>query len=131
MVLRSVHHIVIRVDDFDKAVATYRDALGMELDYIDEVPDIGVKQALFPLPDGGLFELVAPLTEESPVARALERGGEGVHSLSMEVADLAKTVDELSGRGVPLIGAEDPENNMVFIHPRATHGVLIEIRGPE
>ena len=131
MDLKSVHHVVIRVNDFDKAVATYRDALGMELDYTDEVPEIGVKQALFPLADGGLFELVAPLAAESPVARALERGGEGVHSLSMEVENHAKSIDELRERGVPLIGAEEPVNGLVFIHPRATHGVLIQLREPE
>ena len=131
MTFKSVHHVVIRVTDFDKAVATYRDALGMELDYIKEVPDVGVKQAIFPLPDGGLFEIVAPLAAESPVGRALERGGEGVHSLAMEVENLAKSIDELRERGVPLIGAEDPVNSLVFIHPRATHGVLIQLFEPE
>ena len=131
MSFKSVHHVVIRVNDFDKAVETYRDALGMELDYIQDVPDIGAKQAIFPLPDGGFFEIVAPLGAETPIGRALERSGEGVHSLSMEVENLAKAIEELEGRGVPLLGAEQSVNGLVFIHPRATHGVLIQLREPE
>jgi methylmalonyl-CoA epimerase len=127
MAFRGVDHVVVRVKDLEEGIRTYRDRLGMPLDRTAEAPAIGIRQAFFPLPAGGFLEVVAPLAPESPVGRALERSGEGVHTVALAVDDLATTVKELQERGVTLIGAERPVSGQVFIHPRSTHGLLIQL----
>ena len=69
MAITGVHHIVIRVEDIDKGIATYRDVLGLELDRTDENEALGIKQAFFKLPAGGFVEVVAPTSPDSAVGR--------------------------------------------------------------
>ena len=126
MGIKGVDHIVVRVKDIDEGIATYRDALGMELERTSESQAIGIKQAFFPLSGGGFLELVAPLSPESPVGRAIERRGEGVHTVAMSVEDLPGTIKALKEKGVQLIGADRP-GGQVFIHPRSAHGVLVQL----
>lgn len=75
-----------------------------------------MRQAFFNLPDGGFIELVAPLTEDSPVAKAIESRGEGVHVVSMSVDDAGKTLESFKDKGVALAGN--------FVHPKAANGVM-------
>ena len=126
MGIKGVDHIVVRVKDIDEGIATYRDKLGMELERTAESQAIGIKQAFFPLEGGGFLEIVAPLSPESPVGRALERRGEGVHTVAVSVDDLPGTIKSLQEKGVDLIGAERPQGQ-VFIHPRSAHGVLVQL----
>lgn len=126
MGIRGVDHVVVRVRDIDEGVATYRDKLGMELERTARSDAIGIEQAFFPLANGGFLEVVAPLGAETPVGRALESRGEGVHTVALAVDDLEQTLKELREKGVQLIGAERP-GGQVFIHPRSTHGVLVQL----
>jgi methylmalonyl-CoA epimerase len=126
MGIKGVDHIVVRVKDIDEGIATYRDALGMELERTAESEAIGIKQAFFPLAEGGFLELVAPLSPESPVGRAIESRGEGVHTVAMSVEDLPGTIKALQEKGVKLIGADRP-GGQVFIHPRSAHGLLVQL----
>lgn len=121
----GIDHVVVRVKDLEQGIATYRDALGMELERTAESQAIGVKQAFFPLAQGGFLEVVAPLGPETPVGRALESRGEGIHTIAMAVDDLEATVKELGEKGVQLIGGGG--RGPAFIHPRATHGVLVQL----
>ena len=95
MALTGFNHLVVRVSDFDKGVATYRDTLGLELDRTDENEALGIRQAFFNLPDGGFIEIVAPTDPEGAVGRALESRGEVIHTLALEVDDLDATVASL------------------------------------
>ena len=126
MGINGVDHIVVRVKDIDEGIATYRDALGMELERTAESEAIGIKQAFFPLAGGGFLELVAPLSPESPVGRAIDKRGEGVHTVAMSVDDLPGTIKALKENGVQLIGGDSP-GGQVFIHPRSAHGVLVQL----
>ncbi len=126
MGIRGVDHVVVRVKDIDEGIATYRETLGMELERTAESEAIGIKQAFFPLADGGFLEVVAPLGAETPVGRAIERRGEGVHTSAVAVDDLEQTIKDLQQKGAQLIGADRP-GGQVFIHPRSTHGVLIQL----
>ncbi len=126
MGIRGVDHVVVRVKDIDEGIATYRETLGMELERTAESEAIGIKQAFFPLADGGFLEVVAPLGAETPVGRAIERRGEGVHTIAVAVDDLEQTIKDLQQKGAQLIGADRP-GGQVFIHPRSTHGVLIQL----
>ncbi len=124
MALTGFDHVVVRVKDFEEGVATYRDALGLELDRIAESEALGIKQAFFQMPDGGFLEVVAPTGPDSAVAKAVESRGEGIHTLAMAVDDLGQTVEQLKASGVRLIGEGGPQ---VFVHPKSTHGVLLQL----
>jgi len=124
MALTGFHHLVVRVSDFDKGVATYRDTLGLELDRTDENEALGIRQAFFNLPDGGFIEIVAPTDPEGAVGRALEKRGEGIHTLAFAVDDLEATSAALKEGGAVLIGEGGPQ---VFVHPKSTHGILLQL----
>ncbi len=120
--LTGVDHVVIRVKDLDEGIKTYRDVLGLTLSRTGENPAIG-KQAFFDLPDGGFIELVAPLSADSAIGKALERSGEGVHTIAMAVEDMDKTVADLKARGATILGGGPVQ----FVHPKSAHGVLLQL----
>ena len=123
MAIIGVDHVVIRVKDREEAVERYR-ALGLELSSTNENPAVG-KVAIFRLADGFFLELVEPLSPESPIGRALESRGEGVHSIALAVDDLEASVDDLKARGAPIIPADGLP--LAFIHPKATPGAMLQI----
>ena len=124
MGIKGVDHVVIRVKDIDEGIKTWRDNLGMELERTAESDALGIKQAFFPLANGGFIELVAATNSEGAVGRAIESRGEGLHTLAMEVDDLDATVKELESKGVQLIGVGGPQ---VFIHPKSANGILVQL----
>jgi methylmalonyl-CoA epimerase len=124
--ITGIDHIVIRVRDLEAATVSFQ-ALGMELTRTGENPAVG-KQAFFRLSDGFFFELVEPLAPDSPVGQALERRGEGVHSVALAVDDHAATRDALTKAGAPVIAGGDLP--VSFIHPKAAHGVMLQIMEP-
>jgi methylmalonyl-CoA epimerase len=118
MSMQGVDHVVVRVKDLDAAIKSY-EAIGFTLTRVGESPAIG-RQAFFNLPEGGFLELVAPLSPESAVGRAIERNGEGVHTIAMAVDDLEAATKAMAARGVQLIGDR-------FVHPKSAHGVLVQL----
>jgi len=124
MTFKGVHHVVVRVKDLKAGIETWRDKFGLTLDRITESETLGVKQAIFNLNNGGFIELVAPLDQNSVVGKAIESRGEGMHTISMEVEDLNKTVAELEKNGVVLIGKDEPQ---VYIHPKSANGILVQL----
>ena len=124
MTFKGVHHVVVRVKDLKAGIETWRDKFGLTLDRITESETLGVKQAIFNLNNGGFIELVAPLDQNSVVGKAIESRGEGMHTISMEVEDLNKTVAELEKNGVVLIGKDEPQ---VYIHPKSANGMLVQL----
>ena len=124
MAMTGFDHLVIRVADLEQGIETYRDRLGLTLDRTDQTDALGVKQAFFNLPDGGFIEVVAPTDPNGPVARALESRGEGIHTISFAVDDLAATSAAMKQAGAQLIGEGGPE---VFVHPKSTHGILLQL----
>lgn len=131
---KGLDHVAIAVKDLDKAIAVYRDALGLPLSEIEEVPEQQVKAAIFGH-GMGRVELICPTTTESGVARFLEKRGEGLHHICVEVEDIEAAMAALRAKGAPLID-EAPKPGaggakVAFIHPKGTGGVLIELRqGP-
>lgn len=126
MGITGIDHLVLRVKDLDAAVSSF-EALGMELSRRGENPAVG-KQAFFRLADGFFFELVEPLSPDSPVGQALEKRGEGLHSVALAVDDHDATRDALLESGAPVIpGGALPVS---FLHPKAAHGVMLQIVEP-
>lgn len=134
LVAKGLDHVAIVVADLDKAVAFYRDVLGLTLHEVEEVSEQQVKTAIFGT-GMGRVELVAPTSEDSGVARFLKKRGEGLHHICLEVADIEATLAQLKASGAPLID-EVPKAGaggakVAFIHPKGCHGVLTELRqGP-
>lgn len=124
MAITGIDHVVIRVNDLDIAIESYKN-LGMELERTLETPAIG-KQAIFRLADGTFIELIAPLSPESAIGRALESRGEGVHTVCFATEEFDKTVETLKETSARVI--EDPAlDGVAFIHPKSTHGVLLQL----
>ena len=124
MALTGFDHLVVRVNDIDEGIATYRDRLGLPLDRTDESEALGIKQAFFNMPNGGFIEIVAPTNADSAVGQALEGRGEGMHTIALEVGELAATCEAMKEGGARLIGEGGPQ---VFVHPKSTHGILLQL----
>ena len=124
MAIKGVDHVVIRVEDFDAAVATWKDKLGMVLDRTDESEALGIKQAFFNMDNGGYVEIVAPTNADAAVGKALASRGEGLHTLALEVDDLGTTIKDFEASGVQLIGVGSPQ---VYVHPKRANGMLLQL----
>jgi methylmalonyl-CoA epimerase len=130
----SIHHIAIAVRDLDTALAFYQDGLGLEMTERREVPEEGVEIAFLPTGQAhgcGEIELLQPLGAESGVARFLEKRGEGLHHICLGVTDIEAAVERLRAAGARMLSDEPRVNEhgtrYIFIHPRAAHGVLLEL----
>jgi methylmalonyl-CoA/ethylmalonyl-CoA epimerase len=127
-------HVAIAVKDLDAAIAFYRDVVGLELDQVEEVPGQNVKTAIFGR-GVGRIELICPTSPNTGVARFLEKRGEGLHHICIEVDDIDAAMAELRSAGAPLID-ERPQPGaggarVAFVHPKGARGVLTELRqGP-
>ena len=130
MNISHIEHLGIAVKSLDEAIPYYENILGMKCYSIEEVADQKVKTAFFKVGQTKL-ELLEPTSDESPIAKFIEKRGEGIHHLAFTVEDgVANALAEMEGKGVRLIdkaprkGAEGL--NIAFIHPKSTHGVLTE-----
>lgn len=130
MNISHIEHLGIAVKSLDEAIPYYENILGMKCYSIEEVADQKVKTAFFKVGQTKL-ELLEPTSEESPIAKFIEKRGEGIHHLAFAVEDgVANALAEMEYKGVRLIdkaprkGAEGL--NIAFIHPKSTHGVLTE-----
>jgi methylmalonyl-CoA/ethylmalonyl-CoA epimerase len=127
----ALDHIGISVKDLTAALAFYRDALGLEIEPPEEVPSQHVRAHFIAVGDAKL-ELLEATSPESPIAKAIEKRGPGLHHITLRVADIRAALAQLQQRGVRLIddaprpGAEG--SLIAFIHPASTGGVLIELK---
>jgi methylmalonyl-CoA/ethylmalonyl-CoA epimerase len=128
--VKRIDHVAIVVDDIEEALTFWRDALGLELSHVEDVPDQHSVVAFLPTQEAEI-ELVKPTDSESGVARFLERRGPGVHHICFEVEDLEACIATLEGSGLKLINPEPivgtGGKRIAFIHPSSTHGVLVEL----
>ncbi len=127
--LGKVHHVALIVRSIEAALGMWRDMLGLELETVMDIPGDQVRIAFLAVGESKV-ELVEPTDDTTGVARFLAAKGEGFHHVCFEVANLAETLLKLEISGLELIdtaprrGAEGP---VAFIHPRACHGVLVEL----
>jgi len=127
--LKKINHIAILVEDIDAALEFWQDQLGLTLDHTEDVPSQTSRVAFLPVGEGEI-ELVQPTDPESGLAKFLEKRGEGMHHLCIEVDDIDSILDTLKAKNVRLINEEAltlPGRKMAFIHPKAANGVLIEL----
>lgn len=128
--VKQINHVAVVVDDMDKALSFWRDALGMELHGLRDEPAEKSQVAFLPLP-GSEVELVMPVTDDSGVAKYLAKRGPGMHHICLEVDDIEGMMEQLKSKGVRLIN-EEPRTasdgkKYAFIHPESASGVLVEL----
>ena len=124
-----IDHVAIAVKDLDDALAFYRDALGLEVTGRREVPAEGVEIAFLPTDDTEI-ELISPLDPENSIGRFLEKRGEGIHHLCVGVENIEAAVAQLQDEGARVLSeikSHADGTRYVFIHPKSTHGVLMEL----
>jgi methylmalonyl-CoA/ethylmalonyl-CoA epimerase len=133
MVAPLISHVGIAVEDLDAAIERYRLLLGVEPTHVIDVPDQMVRVAIFPASGfpGGRIELLQATSSDSPIARYIDKRGEGLHHLCIYVNDIGQKLAELKTAGIelidktPRVGAEG--NRIAFVHPRDANGLLIEL----
>ena len=127
--IKKMNHVAIVVENIESALTFWRDQLGLELDHIEDVPSQASNVAFLPVGEGEV-ELVKPTDPDSGLAKYLEKRGEGMHHICLEVDDIEGMLNILNEKGVRLINQEPidlPGRRMAFIHPKAANGVLLEL----
>lgn len=127
--ITKINHIAIVVNDLDASLRAYHDVLGLPIGDRKLMPEQEVEIAFLPAGDS-LIELITPTTADSGVAKYLEKRGEGLHHICLEVTDVDAALAELQARGAQLINeapVQAAEGRAFFLHPKGTHGVLIEL----
>lgn len=127
--VKHISHIGIAVKDLDAGIAFY-EKLGLTLEGVEEVPSQKVKVAFFPCGDTRI-ELLAPTSDDSPVAKFIEKKGEGIQHIALAVDDLPAELEKAESNGITLIDKEPRPGahkaDIAFLHPKSSMGVLIEL----
>lgn len=126
----SVDHVGIAVKSLDDRIGFWHDALGLELGGTEDVPAEGVRVAFLPVGTSRI-ELLEATRPDSPIAKFVEKRGEGIHHITLQVASIQSVLDRLKVRGVQLLD-DTPRPGaggtmVAFLHPRAAGGVLVEL----
>jgi methylmalonyl-CoA epimerase len=128
--LTDIDHVAIAVHDLDAAAEHYRVTYGAAVAHRERVESDGVEEALIKV-GGSYVQLVSPIRDDSPVAKFLEKRGEGLHHVGYRVADCAAALQQVKDSGgkvideVPRPGSRG--TTVAFVHPKGGLGTLIEL----
>jgi methylmalonyl-CoA epimerase len=128
--LTQIDHVAIAVQDLEAAIAYYADTFGATVAHRERVDSDGVEEALLKVADS-YIQLLTPVRNDSPVAKYLEKKGEGIHHVGYRVADCAVTLQSVKDHGgqvidqVPRAGSRG--TTVAFVHPKGAFGTLIEL----
>ncbi len=129
-VLTEIDHVAIAVNDLEAAIAYYRDTFGCEVDHREVVESDGVEEALLKVADS-YVQLLSPTRDDSPVAKFLEKRGEGLHHVGYRVDDCAAALERVKAGGHRVIDeaprAGSRGTTVAFVHPKGALGTLIEL----
>jgi methylmalonyl-CoA epimerase len=129
-VLTEIDHVAIAVNDLEAAIDYYRRAFGAEVEHREVVENDGVEEALLKVADS-YVQLLTPTRDDSPVAKALAKRGEGLHHVGYRVADCAAALASVvAAGGTPIDAAPRPGSRgttVAFVHPKGSFGTLIEL----
>jgi methylmalonyl-CoA/ethylmalonyl-CoA epimerase len=128
--MEKLEHIGIAVKDITRANALFEKLLGSAHYKIEEVKSEGVRTSFFMI-NGIKIELLEASSADSPIAKFIDKRGEGIHHLAFEVKDINQSISDYQQQGFEPIHAEPKkgaDNKMIcFLHPKSTGGVLIEL----
>src|SRR5450756_2405931 len=130
MNLKNIDHIGIAVSNLQESLSFWETSLGIEPHGTQEVPEQKLRTAFLPVGDTEI-ELLESTSPESSIAKFIEKHGEGLHHIAIRVDDIEAALAELKAKGIQSID-ETPRNGaggarIAFVHPKATHGVLLEL----
>ena len=130
MILTEIDHVAIAVNDLEAAIDYYKRAFGAEVDHREVVESDGVEEALLKVAES-YVQLLTPTRPDSPVAKAIEKRGEGLHHIGYRVADCGEALAAMIAAGAKAIDqAPRPGSRgtiVAFIHPKGSFGTLIEL----
>jgi methylmalonyl-CoA/ethylmalonyl-CoA epimerase len=130
MLLTEIDHVAIAVKDLEAAIAYYADAFGAEVHHREVVDSDGVEEALVKVADS-YIQLTAATREDSPIAKFLDKKGEGLHHVGYRVDDCAQALESMVAAGAtPIDEAPRPGSRgttVAFVHPKGSFGTLIEL----
>jgi len=128
--LIRLDHIAVLVENLDDALSFWQDQLGFQLERVETISSMDVKIAFLPVGESEI-ELVQPTTEDSGLAKYLQKRGPGLHHICIEVENIRTKLADLEEKGVRLIDdgpvTMDDGRQLAFLHPKSTGGVLIEL----
>lgn len=130
LLLTEIDHVAIAVNDLEAAIAYYSDTFGATVDHREVVESDGVEEALLKVADS-YVQLLTPTRDDSPVAKYLERKGQGLHHIGYRVADCSVALEAVKAQGHRVID-EFPRpgsrgTTVAFVHPKDAFGTLIEL----
>ena len=128
--VNKIDHIGIAVKNLDETLKFYEEVLGIKCIGTEVVEEQKVKTAFLPIGDTEV-ELLEATDEDSPIAKFIEKRGEGIQHIAYRVDDIEKALEEVKAKGIRLID-EKPRKGaggakIAFLHPKSTYGVLIEL----
>ena len=130
MILTEIDHVAIAVKDLEAAIDYYQRAFGAVVDHREVVESDGVEEALLKVAES-YVQLLTPTRPDSPVAKAIEKRGEGLHHIGYRVADCGAALASMIAAGAtPIDQAHRPGSRgttVAFIHPKGSFGTLIEL----
>jgi methylmalonyl-CoA/ethylmalonyl-CoA epimerase len=130
MTISHIEHIGIAVQNLKEAIKMYEDIFGVSCYKIEEIPDQKVRTAFFQIGQTKV-ELLESTDPEGPVGKFIEKKEEGVHHIAFAVENLADALREVEAKGFQLIDKQPRQGaeglNIVFLHPKSTGGVLLEL----
>lgn len=126
----KLDHVGIAVHSIEKALRSYQVAMGLEMEAAIEVEEQKVRVAMLPAGESRI-ELLEATDPASPICRFLDKRGEGVHHICFRVEDLDRKLADFRRAGIQILphaeGTGYEGRRIAFLHPRSTHGVLIEL----
>lgn len=128
--MRKIEHIGIAVKNLEEGIKLYEKLLNTPCYKIEEVASEFVKTAFFKIGESKI-ELVAATNPQSPIAKYIEKRGQGIHHIAFDVVDIEKEIERLEDEGFQMI-QRTPKNGadnkiIAFLHPKSTDGVLVEL----
>ena len=128
--IKAINHVAVVVDDMENSLLFWRDALGLQLHDLRDVPAEKSQVAFLPLA-GAEIELIMPTTDDSGIAKYLTKRGPGMHHICLEVDDIEGLMAQMKIKNIRLIN-EEPRTAVdgkkyAFVHPESTGGVLVEL----
>lgn len=136
--IEAIDHVGIAVPDFDTAVAWWRDNMGMVNTHEEVNEEQGVREAMLApennVAGGAMIQILAPLDEQSTIAKFIDRSGPGLQQMAVRVTDIDKVMEHLQANGVRVLYPEPKRgtanSRINFVHPKDAGGVLLELVEP-
>lgn len=127
--IKNVNHIGIAVNSIETALPFYTETLGLTFEAVEHVAEQRVRVAFINAGNCKL-ELLEPTSPDSPVAKFIEKRGEGIHHVALSVESIEDRIQEMIDKGIPMIDKQSRVGaggaNIAFMHPKASNGVLVE-----